>query len=353
MKKNVSFLMMVLGALPWVAQADTGMSTGSMVGYIIIAAGVTAVIASSLVYLVWCNKSGVCDQSELVDEIKSMSDDKRFDQLVAAQNTDPKLVRAINSLLKEAQREAQKALDHRQKELDGAQQALREAQQELASYQARAQDLEKQVTQLNQALESAQEEMMNAQQLSSSKSATQALDMSQIVTLSEQVEMAVKDMSKGTQEGTGSVQKVITEVGGLTDEVTRATSVIKQLESDSSNIGTVLVLIRDIAEQTNLLALNAAIEAARAGEHGRGFAVVADEVRILAGKTQQATTEIQAIIEGLQQRARSAVQVMENGQERVETTQAQAQRVSESLQKISNSLAQLEVAQRALSDVVK
>jgi len=334
MIKKSQILTAALIALPLAAQAEAGMTTGTLVGYIVIAAGITAIIASSLVYLIWCNKSGVCDQADLVDELKSMSDDNRFDQALTGQNTDPKLVRALNKLLKQAQKE----VDERQQEVD--------------SYKSQAQQLQQQVSQLNQALESAQEEMMSAQ-ASSARSASSSFDMSQIMALSEQVEVAVKDMSKGTQAGTASVQKVITEVGGLTDEVTRATSVIKQLESDSSNIGTVLVLIRDIAEQTNLLALNAAIEAARAGEHGRGFAVVADEVRILAGKTQQATTEIQAIIEGLQQRARSAVQVMENGQERVETTQTQAHQVSDFLQSIALSLSQLEAAQKALSDVVK
>jgi len=100
------------------------------------------------------------------------------------------------------------------------------------------------------------------------------------------------------------------------------------------------------------LALNAAIEAARAGEYGRGFAVVADEVRILAGKTQQATTEIQSIIEELQQRARNAVEVMGNGQARAETTQRQAVKVSDFLHEIKDNLAQLNIAQDALSKAV-
>ncbi|UQB41683.1 chemotaxis protein [Thiomicrospira microaerophila] len=333
MKTNTKLVALAISTLPGLAFASSEIGVGSLVGYIIIAAGVTAVIASALVYLIWCNKSGVCDQGELVDELKTLSEEKRFDQALATQNTDPKLIRALNNLLKQTQ------------------QTLDQRQQELENYREKSQTQQQQINQLNQALESAQEELVN-QQLASA-GATNKSDMTEIVNLSDQVELAVKDMGKGSQAGIQSVQKVITEVGGLTDEVTRATGVIKQLESDSSNIGTVLVLIRDIAEQTNLLALNAAIEAARAGEHGRGFAVVADEVRILAGKTQQATTEIQAIIEGLQQRARSAVQVMENGQERVETTQLQAERVSESLHVIADSLAQLETVQKSLSAVLK
>ncbi|WFE68996.1 methyl-accepting chemotaxis protein [Thiomicrospira sp. R3] len=333
MKTNTRLIALAISTLPGIAFASSEIGVGSLVGYIVIAAGVTAVIASALVYLIWCNKSGVCDQAELVDELINLSEEKRFDQALAAQNTDPKLLRALNGLLKQAQ----KTLDHRQ--------------QEIESYQTKTQTQQQQIKQLNQALESAQEELVS-QQLASAGAKNKS-DMTEIVNLSDQVEQAVQDMGKGSQAGIKSVQKVITEVGGLTDEVTRATGVIKQLESDSSNIGTVLVLIRDIAEQTNLLALNAAIEAARAGEHGRGFAVVADEVRILAGKTQQATTEIQAIIEGLQQRARSAVKVMENGQERVETTQLQAEKVSESLHVIANSLAQLEAVQKTLSAVLK
>jgi methyl-accepting chemotaxis protein len=167
-----------------------------------------------------------------------------------------------------------------------------------------------------------------------------------------QLREQVSAMNGHSGQATKLLDNVITGINTLNEEVVHAANVIRQLEKDSENIGTVLVLIRDIAEQTNLLALNAAIEAARAGEHGRGFAVVADEVRILAQKTQQATKEIQSIIEGLQQQACTAVKVMQSSRERVSNTQTDANEASDMLAQIAASLQDIRQAQDALIDNV-
>ena len=134
------------------------------------------------------------------------------------------------------------------------------------------------------------------------------------------------------------VSQTVQSINSLAGEVDRANDVIRTLQSDSEEIGSVLDVIRGIAEQTNLLALNAAIEAARAGEQGRGFAVVADEVRTLASRTQQSTEEIQAMIERLQTGANDAVKVMEESHIQATNSVDQASETGAALQKITSAV---------------
>lgn len=139
-------------------------------------------------------------------------------------------------------------------------------------------------------------------------------------------------------DGARLMQETIKTIDILSSEVQKASDVIRKLEDETKNIGTVLDVIRGIAEQTNLLALNAAIEAARAGEQGRGFAVVADEVRSLAQRTQESTTEIQQIIETVQSGAKDAVMAMEQGSQATHICVEQANTAGHSLQEITSTV---------------
>lgn len=134
------------------------------------------------------------------------------------------------------------------------------------------------------------------------------------------------------------VSNTVDAISKLADEVESAAAVINKLEAESAAIGSVLDVIRGIADQTNLLALNAAIEAARAGEQGRGFAVVADEVRTLASRTQKSTQEIQTIIQGLQEGTAKAVKVMNDGVTSAKGTVESASQASKSLSTIVKSV---------------
>ena len=332
---NMNALGLVLMTAPTYALAGDNIAGMPVPAFAVLIALITAVIVGVISYFVWGGKS--VDFSGLVDEIRSVVRTEDLAVTLKDPHTDQQLLNALNLLLETASNQV-------------TQQMIAKS-----SIEAKVQDLELEKTELQSTLDACyaqQQEMMPSVDDFNTPAAVEMPNKSELQDLSEQLKSAVQRLSNDSNEGMSSAATVISEVSSLTDEVTHASGVIKQLEADSSNIGTVLVLIRDIAEQTNLLALNAAIEAARAGEHGRGFAVVADEVRVLAGKTQQATTEIQKIIEELQQRARNAVKVMADGQDRVGTTQAQAGRVNDILNGIVASLEELKSAQTALSNVV-
>ena len=150
--------------------------------------------------------------------------------------------------------------------------------------------------------------------------------------------LEVQKANKETVDGQSVVQDSINTINKLASEIESAAVVIDKLDQYSTNIGAVLDVIRGIADQTNLLALNAAIEAARAGEQGRGFAVVADEVRTLASKTQESTSEIQEMIERLQTGTREAVNVMESSRRGAQNSVEQTATAGETLEKITQAV---------------
>lgn len=153
---------------------------------------------------------------------------------------------------------------------------------------------------------------------------------------------AVSRASDDATEGRQVAADVVTSIEELKQEVKAAAGAIDAVAKDTENIGMVLEVIASIAEQTNLLALNAAIEAARAGEQGRGFAVVADEVRTLATRTQDSTAEINTIIKKLQSRSRDAVAAMVQGVDHCEESVRRVHAVNDSLLKIADMIDQID-----------
>ncbi|MBB1485241.1 methyl-accepting chemotaxis protein [Oceanospirillum sediminis] len=160
----------------------------------------------------------------------------------------------------------------------------------------------------------------------------------EVKSYAESASEASASADQQAQIGNQMTERAIQAISHLTGEIEQASQVISKVGGYSTEVGTVLDVITSIAEQTNLLALNAAIEAARAGEAGRGFAVVADEVRSLANRTHESTLEVHKTIEQLQQEVAEAVQVMEGAQKSTHSSVEEVQKVSDALSEIAEAV---------------
>lgn len=212
-----------------------------------------------------------------------------------------------------------------------------------------------QVSSVSQQLASATSQISNVARQTSQAASQQRSETETVIQAIHELERSVQDVRSGASgaaeasveadqqaaQGAATTKNAINGINELVNEIDRAAEVIKRLDQKSNGVGAVLDVIKGLADQTNLLALNAAIEAARAGEQGRGFAVVADEVRTLATRSHQATEEIENIIEQLQHEAKEAVTVMGNAKNSAELRREQVQSADQGLSAIAERVTQI------------
>lgn len=194
---------------------------------------------------------------------------------------------------------------------------------------------------------------VNSQKVETDQVATAMHEMSatvhEVARNAEQASVAASAADKQAREGDKVVGEAITQIEKLASEVLRSTDAMTVLELESDKIGKVMDVIKAVAEQTNLLALNAAIEAARAGEAGRGFAVVADEVRGLAQRTQQSTEEIEGLVAGLQNGTRQVSEIMLSSRNLTDSSVALTRKAGTSLESITQTVSNIQAMNQQIA----
>jgi len=300
--------------------------------WLFVAVIVVIAIASGLTYLV--PKLLVDGIDDLISRIRGISQGEgdltqriqssRFDELGLLAHAFDEFISKLQSLIKE--------ISVNTSELNDSSQELSESYEKGQHLNiAQSQGIEMIATAINEFSVSVKEVAENAMRASNVTSETTEL----------------------TENGMKVVDKSVIQVNELAESIQQASDVITHLSKESDHIATVLDVIRNISEQTNLLALNAAIEAARAGEHGRGFAVVADEVRSLASKTQDSIEEIQQMIDRLQTGVREAVESIQDGSDKVSlnvTSTEQTQKMFENIKHSTNQVSDMAIQIAAATD---
>lgn len=217
----------------------------------------------------------------------------------------------------------------------------------LGSMQSNLRNMISNISSATDNLDVSAQQVYSASHKSNDNIQNQQSEINQVATAMEEMSATVGEVAKNAEETASSaaasngdaqhgnevVSTMVSSINQIAGEVGKAAEIIQQVGEASQNVSTILDVIKGIAEQTNLLALNAAIEAARAGEQGRGFAVVADEVRVLAQRTQDSTQEIENMIIRLQTDAQNAAEAIHTGENTVQQSVEQAREAGEALQK--------------------